>query len=136
MKWPRMDNRLLIPFEMLALLATAGLTPWWSTIVVVGVLRFLFFTSVRALSIMTFASWVMVSLYRDFENLHGPSRIFAKLFSLSRFGIALDSALSRALVFALVGLVGFALAILSAATVAALQQLFVNPKPQLEESLR
>lgn len=126
MKWPRIDHRLLIPFEAAALLATAALTPWWGTIIVVGVLRSLFFSSVRRLSLLAFASWGGVSVYRDFENLHGPSRIFAKVFSLSKFGFPLDSDASRAIVFAAIGFVGFAMAFFSATGVASLQQVFTK----------
>lgn len=131
MKWPRIDNRFLIPIEIVALFATAALTPWWGTIIVVGLLRFLFFTPVRALSVMAFFSWVAVCVYRDFENLHGPSRIFAKLFSLSRFGFSLDSDASRVIVYTTIGFVGFALAIFSAAGIAAVQQMFRHPSGTL-----
>ena len=126
MKWPRIDQSLLIPFEVAALLATAALTPWWGTIVVVGVLRSLFFSSVRVLSFLAFASWTGVSAYRDFENLHGPSRIFAKVFSLSKFGFPLDSDASRVIVFTAMGFVGCAMAFFSATLVASLQQVFAK----------
>jgi hypothetical protein len=126
MKWPRFDNRYLIPIEMLALFATALLTPWWGTVVVVATLRLMFFSSVRRMALFSFFGWTMACVYRDSENAHGPSRIFAKLMSLTKFGFAMDSDASRWIVYGTVASIGLLLALFTAGAISSFQQMFTT----------
>ncbi len=109
MKFQSFTLRLVV--TAIAVTTCALFAPWWGTPIVIVLAYLIFRLPTRVLCTVTFAAWVFACAARDIQNDGGPSRVMGKMLSLQSIGLLSDSLASRLAVFALVGAIGFLLAL-------------------------
>ncbi len=109
--------------------------PWWGTPIVAGVSYLVFRLPTRTICSITFFAWVLAAAARDTVNAYGPSRVFAKMLSIQTVGFSNDSLASRLCVYAIVGLIGFLLALFTGGTLKSLIG-FMPAKLRPQKALR
>jgi len=85
--------------------------PWWGTPIAVAISYFALRLSTRVMCSITFVAWIAACLIRDVSNDFGPSRVLARMLSLTSFGFPGASIFGPIIVYVVVGAIGSFLAL-------------------------